>query len=98
DRLDRINVVDPLLLALRRDLGLVRPVVELHLRDACDLSDLTQIELDLLQVLGQIYRFKQVNVPWNCHGDTLFESGGTLPGKLPLVRSFEKVNPAEISS
>ena len=32
--LDRVHVVDPLLLALGRDLRLVRPVVELHLRDA----------------------------------------------------------------
>src|SRR6185312_7522953 len=37
--------------------------------------------LDLLQMLGQVYRFKQVNVPRNCHGDTLFESGGTLTGE-----------------
>src|SRR6185312_11188461 len=32
--LDGVDPVDPLLPALRRDLRLVRPVVELHLRDA----------------------------------------------------------------
>src|SRR5207249_7705395 len=47
DRLERLDVVDPLLLALRRDLRLVRPVIELHLGDACDLADLAEIELDL---------------------------------------------------
>ena len=33
DRLERVDVVDPLLVSLRRDLSFVRPVVELHLRD-----------------------------------------------------------------
>ena len=54
--LDRVHVVDPLFPALRRDLGLVRPVVELHLRDARDLANLTEVELDLVEVLRQIDR------------------------------------------
>src|SRR6266511_6308842 len=54
--LEGVDVVDALLLTLRRDLRLVRPVVELHLGDPGDLTDLTQIELDLRQVVGQIYR------------------------------------------
>src|SRR5204863_5792703 len=48
--LERIDVVDPLLLALGRDLRLVRPVVELHLRDARDLANLAEIELDLVEL------------------------------------------------
>src|SRR5262249_872592 len=54
--LEGIHVVDALLLALRRDLSLVRPVVELHLRDAGDLANLTEIELHLVQMLGQVDR------------------------------------------
>ena len=53
----------PLLLALRRDLRLVRPVVELHLRDARDLADLAQVELDLVEVLGEVDRFEQIDLP-----------------------------------
>src|SRR5205085_1301783 len=56
DRLERVDVVDALLLALRRNLGLVRPVVELHLRDPGDLADLAEVELDLVQVLGEVDR------------------------------------------
>src|SRR6266536_4490441 len=44
DRLEGIDVVDPLFFALGGDLCLVRPVVELHLRNARDLADLTEIE------------------------------------------------------
>ena len=51
--LERVDVVDPLLLALGRDLRLVRPVVELHLRDPGDLADLAEVELDLVQVLDR---------------------------------------------
>src|SRR5215210_3227733 len=61
DRLERVDVVDALLLALRRDLGLVRPVVELHLRDPGDLTDLAQVELDLVEVLGQVDRLEEVS-------------------------------------
>jgi hypothetical protein len=32
-------------------------------------------------MLGQVYRFKQVNVPRNRHGNTLFESGGATSGE-----------------
>src|SRR5579862_647219 len=56
--LDRIHVVDALLLALGRNLRLVRPVVELHLRDAGDAAHLTEIKLDLVQVLGEIDRIQ----------------------------------------
>src|SRR5262249_29082924 len=66
-RLESIDVVNPLLLALRRDLRLVRPVIELHLRDAGDLADLAQIELDLREVLGEIYRLKKVHLPADSH-------------------------------
>src|SRR5439155_26459880 len=52
--LDRVHVVDPLFATLRGNLSLVRPVVELHLRDACDLANLTQVELDLVQMLRKI--------------------------------------------
>src|SRR5262249_54275055 len=58
--LERIDVVDPLLLALRWDLSLVRPVVELHLRNAGDLTDLAQGEHDLAQVLGEVDRLEEV--------------------------------------
>ena len=43
----RVEVVEPLLLALRGDARLRRPVVELHLRDAGDLADLAEGELEL---------------------------------------------------
>ena len=51
--LDRVHVVDPLLLALRRDLRLVRPVVELHLRDAREATHLAEIQLDLVEMLAR---------------------------------------------
>ena len=60
--LDGVHVVDPLLLALRRDLRLVRPVVELHLRDAGDRAHLAEVELDLVEMLGQVDRLEQVDV------------------------------------
>ena len=58
-RLDRVDVVDPLLLALGRDLRLVRPVVELHLRDAGEAANLAQVELDLVEVLGHVDRLER---------------------------------------
>src|SRR5215831_2939301 len=58
--LERVDVVDALLVALGRDLGLVRPVVELHLRDAGDLTDLPQVELDLVEVLGEVDRLEEI--------------------------------------
>src|SRR5205085_523494 len=61
-RLDRVHVVDPLLLALRRDLRLVRPVVELHLRDARKPAHLAQVELDLVEVLCEIDWLEQIYV------------------------------------
>src|SRR5262249_44225112 len=60
--LERVDVVDPLLLALGRNLGLVLPVVQLHLRDPGDLADLTQVELNLVEVLGEVDRLKELNV------------------------------------
>src|SRR5581483_1222976 len=65
--LERVDVVDPLLLALRRDLRLVRPVIELHLRDARDLAHLSEIELDLVEMLGQVYRFEKIDLPADRH-------------------------------
>src|SRR5207344_676632 len=43
-----------------RDVRLVRPVVELHLRDSRDLADLAEIELELVQMLGDIVRFEEL--------------------------------------
>src|SRR5439155_23805168 len=57
---DRVHVVDPLLLALRGDLGLVRPVIELHLGDAGDRADLTEIQLHLLEMLAHADRLEKV--------------------------------------
>ena len=54
--LDRVHVVDPLLLALGRDLRLVRPVVELHLRDAGEPAHLAEVELDLVEMLCEVDR------------------------------------------
>src|SRR3954469_5173180 len=73
--LERFHVVDALLLALGRDLGLVRPVVELHLRDPGDLAHLTEIELDLLEVLGKVHRLQKINVSADCH-HVLISIGG----------------------
>src|SRR5918912_600759 len=67
DGLERADVVDALLLARRRDLGLIRPVVELHLRDPGDLAHLAEIELDLLEMLGEIDRLQKVDVSADCH-------------------------------
>src|SRR5213082_3783891 len=61
--LEGVDVVDPLLPALGGDLRLVRPVVELHLRDAGDLADLTQVELDLVEVLREIDGFEKIDLP-----------------------------------
>src|SRR5213082_1385015 len=58
--LERVDVVDALLLALGRDLGLVRPIVELHLRDPGDLADLAEVQLDLVEVLSQIYWLEKI--------------------------------------
>src|SRR5712691_2446038 len=63
DRLERIDVVDALFLALGGNLRLVRPVIELHLGDACDLTDLAEIELHLAQVLSEINRLEKVHLP-----------------------------------
>src|SRR3954451_14065995 len=87
--LERVNVVDALLLALGRNLGLVRPVVELHLRDPRDLADLAEVELHLVEVLCEIYRFKQVHLSADRHIDT-FSPVGSNPLRssyraLPLV-------------
>src|SRR5215210_3180480 len=67
--LERLDVVDPLLLALRRDLRLVRPVVELHLRDARDLADLPEVELDLVQVLREVDGLENVHLCVVSHAD-----------------------------
>src|SRR5579884_2327071 len=73
-RLERVHVVDALLLALGRDLRLVRPVVELHLRDACDTAHLPEVELDLVQVFCEIDRLQQVDVPRVRHRVSSFSS------------------------
>src|SRR6185437_3029819 len=65
--LERVDVVDPLLLALGGNLGLVRPVVELHLRDPGDLADLPEVQLDLAEVVGQIDRFEKIDLPAHRH-------------------------------
>src|ERR1044072_6750974 len=65
--LERVHVVDPLLLALGRDLGLVRPVIELHLRDAGDLADLAEVQLDLVEVGRNVDRFEKMDLPPDCH-------------------------------
>src|SRR5207302_10297660 len=71
-RLERVDVVDPLLLALRRNLRLVRPVVELHLRDTGDLADLAQVELHLVEVLSEIDGLEQVDLSTDCHWEPSF--------------------------
>src|SRR5204862_663747 len=65
--LERLDVVDALLLALSRDLGLVRPVIELHLRDARDLAHLAEVELDLAEMLSEVDRLEEIDLPWDCH-------------------------------
>ena len=65
--LERVDVVDALLLALGRDLRLVRPVVELHLGDAGDLADLAQVELHLVEVVCQVYGLKKVYLSADSH-------------------------------
>jgi len=72
--LDRIHVVDALLPALGRNLGLVRPVVQLHLRDAGDLAHLAEIELDLVQVLGEIDGLQEIGLRAWRHTPPLFDS------------------------
>src|SRR2546421_5337435 len=74
DRLERVDVVDALLLTLCRDLRLVRPVVQLHLRNPCDLADLPEIKLHLRQMIGEIYRFKEVYLPTDSHEMPLLEA------------------------
>src|SRR6266545_7467297 len=72
DRLERVDVVDPLLLPFGRDLRLVRPVIELHLRDARDLADLAEVQLDFAEVLGEVDRLEKVYLPADCHIVALF--------------------------
>src|SRR5205807_9733172 len=67
DGLERLDVIDALLFPLRRNLRLVRPVVELHLRDACDLTHLPEIELDLVEMLRQIDRLQEIDLPARRH-------------------------------
>src|SRR5438034_1572170 len=87
--LERIDVVDALLLALRRDLGLVGPVVELHLRDPRDLTDLAQVELDLPEVLGQIDRLEEIDLSARGHRCPFCDG---LP-RSPLVRRYTALIP-----
>src|SRR5205809_7310664 len=67
--LERVHVVDALLLSLGGDLGLVRPVVQLHLRDPSHLAHLAEVELDLVQMIDQVYRFQEVNLSRERHMD-----------------------------
>src|SRR2546430_422719 len=57
--LERVHVVDALLLPLGGNLGLVGPVIQLHLRDPRDLADLAQVELDLVEMLGNVDRLQE---------------------------------------
>ena len=89
--LDRVDVVDPLLPPLGRDLGLVRPVVELHLRDPRDLAHLAEVELELVQMLGEVYRFQKVHLPAERHTGIPFRrraaaAGASLSRSPPLVK------------
>src|SRR3954454_18197901 len=86
--LERVDVVDALLLALGRNLRLVRPVVELHLRDPCDLADLAEVELHLREVVCEIYRFKQVHLSADRHIDTFSPVGSN-----PLRSSYRAQPP-----
>src|SRR5436305_2420925 len=86
--LERVDVVDALLLALGRNLGLVRPVVELHLGDPCDLADLAEVELHLREVVCEIYRFKQVHLSADRHIDTFSPVGSN-----PLRSSYRAQPP-----
>src|SRR4051812_39042329 len=65
--LEGVDVVDPLLLALRRDLRLVRPVVELHLRNPGDRAALAEVQLDLVEVVHQIDGFEKIDLPADRH-------------------------------
>src|SRR2546421_2175332 len=58
--LERVHVVDALFLTLGRNLGLVGPVVQLHLRDPRDLADLAQVELDLVEMGGNVDRLQEI--------------------------------------
>ena len=60
--LDRGHVVRALLAAVGRDLRLLRPVVELHLRDAGDLADLAERQLQPEQMVAHVDRLEEVGV------------------------------------
>src|SRR5581483_1737311 len=87
-RLERVHVVDPLLLALRRNLRLVRPVVELHLRDSRNPADLAQVQLDLVEMFREIDWLQQLDLPRVGHAST--PSGLYHPGLRLIPASFQK--------
>src|SRR5262249_9519246 len=80
-----VHVVDALLPSLGRDLRFVRPAVELHLRDAGDLTDLAQIELDLVEVLREVDRLEQVYMSRHRHGASLLRLDAG-PLELRVIR------------
>src|SRR5207249_8617058 len=91
--LERVDVVDALLLALCRDLGLVRPVVQLHLGDASDLAHLTEIELELVEMLGQIDRLEEVDCPVVRHSALFHDSDPSIATYNPHEPACEGVAP-----
>src|SRR4051794_10104574 len=82
--LEGVHVVDALLLTLGRDLGLVGPVVELHLRDPGDLAHLAEIELDFLEVLGEVHRLQKVDVSADWHH--VLKSSAGRPLDLRVIK------------
>ena len=94
-RLDRVHVVDPLLLALGRDLRLVRPVVELHLRDAGEPADLAEVELDLVEMLARSIGSSSVRLLRVRHACDLYpppgEKGRDRPRRAAASAPFGNV-------
>src|SRR5205085_2881367 len=86
--LESVDVVDPLLLPLRRDLRLVRPVVELHLRDPGNLADLPKVELDLFEMLRQIDGFEKVDLSTDRQSalaSPILPPAGSYKARKPLM-------------
>ena len=93
--LERLDVVNPLLLAFGRDLGLVRPVVELHLRDPGDLANLAEIELDLVEMLGEVDGLENVHLCVVSHADPFIGGYDDPSGRTytPFSPVWEEIRP-----
>jgi hypothetical protein len=65
-------------------LSLVRPVIELHLRDAGDLADLPQVQLNLVEVIGEVDGLEEVDLSADWHAVTVF----LWVARKPLVERY----------